>query len=155
MEVSGVRSSCEASATNWRRRSSEADFSANAPSIWASISFRAEPSRPTSVPGRPSGTRRVRSPEAMASAVPAIWRSGRSPRRTTTRTSAPMARSTARLAIVSTLRSEASVSLVGFSESEVISVPWGTVTATVRYWPSGSPLLPSTTASGSGRNVPA
>ena len=34
--------------------------------------------------GACSGTRRVRSPEAMASAVPAIWRSGRRPRRTTT-----------------------------------------------------------------------
>ena len=66
-----------------------------------------------------------------------------------------MARRTARLAIVSTLRREASVSFVGFSEIEVISVPCGTVTATVRYSPSGSPRLPSTTASGSGRKVPA
>ena len=48
MEVKGVRSSCEASATNWRRRSSEADFSAKADSIWVSILFRATPSRPTS-----------------------------------------------------------------------------------------------------------
>ena len=53
-----------------------------------------------------------------------------------------MASSTARLAQSSTLRSEASVSLVGFSEMEVTRVPWGTVTATVRYWPSGSPVLP-------------
>ena len=50
-----MRSSCEASATNWRRRSSEADFSSKAPSIWASISFRAEPRRPISVPGPPLG----------------------------------------------------------------------------------------------------
>ena len=127
-----MRSSWEASATNWRRRSSEADFSAKAPSIWVSISFRAEPRRPISVPGRPSGTRRVRSPDAMASAVPAIWRSGRNPRRTTTRTSAPMASSTATLAMSSTRRSEFSVSLVGLSESEVTSVPCGTETATVR-----------------------
>ena len=108
-----MRSSWEASATNWRRRSSEADFSSKATSIWVSIWFRAEPRRPISVPGRPSGTRRVRSPEAMASAVPAIWRRGRRPRRTTTRTSRPMASRTATLAISSTLRSEASVSLVG------------------------------------------
>ena len=147
-----MRSSWEASATNWRRRSSEADFSSKATSIWVSMAFRAEPRRPISVPGRPSGTRRVRSPEAMASAVPAIWRSGRRPRRTTTKTRRPMARSTARVALSSTLRSEARVSLVGFSEMEVTRVPWGTVTATVRYWPSGSPLLPSTTASGSGWN---
>ena len=66
-----------------------------------------------------------------------------------------MARSTARVALSSTLRSEARVSLVGFSEMEVTRVPWGTVTATVRYWPSGSPVLPSTTASGSGWNGPA
>ena len=66
-----------------------------------------------------------------------------------------MARSTARLAMSSTLRSEARVSLVGLREREVTSVPCGTVTATVRYSPSGSPVLPSTTASGSGRKVPA
>ena len=66
-----------------------------------------------------------------------------------------MASSTARLARSSTRRSEARVSLVGLSESEVTRVPCGTVTATVRYWPSGSPLLPTTTASGSGRKVPA
>ena len=102
-----------------------------------------------------SGTRRVRSPEAMASAVPAIWRSGRRPRRTTTNTSTPMASRMARLASSSTRRREASVSLVGLSETDVTSVPWGTETASVRYCPSGSPVLPRTTASGSGRNVPA
>ena len=107
------------------------------------------------MPGRPSGTRRAKSPEAMASAVPAIRRKGRRPRRTTTKTRRPRASNTARLALSSTLRSEASVSLVGFSEMEVTSVPWGMVTATVRYWPSGSPVLPRTTASGSGWNVPA
>jgi len=68
----------------------------------------------------------------MASAVPAIWRNGRNPRRTTMRTSAPMANSTATLAMNSTRRSEARVSLVGLSDNEVISVPCGTVTATVR-----------------------
>ena len=65
-----------------------------------------------------------------------------------------MASSTARLAISSTLRSEASVSLVGLSEIDVTSVPWGTVTATVRYSPSGSPVLPRITASGSGTEGP-
>jgi hypothetical protein len=50
-----------------------------------------------------------------------------------------MENSTARLASNSTLRSELSVSFVGFSESAVTSVPWGTVTATARYCPSGSP----------------
>ena len=154
MDVSGVRNSCDASATNWRRRSSEADFSENASSIWVNISFRATPRRPTSVSGLPSGTRRARSPDAMASAVPAIWRSGRRPRRTTTKASTPMENNTARLASNSTLRSELSVSLVGLSESAVTSVPWGTVTATARYCPSGSPWLRRFTASGSGRKVP-
>ena len=127
--------------TSRRRRPRSGSASRSGPS----------PRRPTSVPGRPSGTRRVRSPEAMASAVPAIWRSGRRPRRTTTRTSTPMASSTARLASSSTLRSEASVSLVGFSDRDVISVPWGTVTATVRYCAVGVALCcRRITASGSG-----
>ena len=91
----------------------------------------------------------------MASAVLAISRSGRRPRRTTTMTSTPMASNTARLANSSTLRSELSVSLVGLSETAVTSVPWGTVTATARYWPSGSPALSRITASASGRKVPA
>ena len=94
-------------------------------------------------PAGPSGTRRVRSPEAMASAVVAICRKGRRPRRTTTNTSTPMASRIARLAKSSILRIELSVSLVGFSDNDVTSVPCGTVTATVRYAPSGSPALPA------------
>jgi len=66
-----------------------------------------------------------------------------------------IANNTARVAMTSTLRSEFSVSLVGFNDKDVISVPCGTVTAIVRYWPSESPVAPSTTASASGRNVPA
>ena len=66
-----------------------------------------------------------------------------------------MASRIARLAENSTLRSELRVSLVGLSDNDVTRVPSGTVTATVRYAPSGSPVLPSTTASGSGWNVPA
>ncbi len=66
-----------------------------------------------------------------------------------------MTSSTAMLATISTRRSEASVSLVGLRESATNMVPSGTVTATTRYCPSGSPLLPTITALGSGRNVPA
>ena len=66
-----------------------------------------------------------------------------------------MATRMARLATTSTRRSELSVSLVGLSDSAVTSVPWGTVTATARYSPPGSPWLCSVTEFGSGRNVPA
>ncbi len=157
MEVNGVRNSCEASATNWRSRSSEADFSAKADSIWVSILFRATPSRPTSslLSVWAWGTRRLRSPEAMVSAVPAISRRGRRPRRTNTVVSTHRVSRTARLARISILRSEPNVSLVGLSDSEVMRVPWGTLTAMARYCPSGSSVLPKTTASGSGRKVPA
>ena len=126
-----MRSSWEASATNWRRRASEADFSSNAASIWVSMALRAGPRRPTSVPWRPSGTRRVRSPEPMASAVSVICRSGRRPRRTTTG-QGPMATSTATEALQLHLRSEARVSLVGLSAMAVTRVPWGTRTAWAR-----------------------
>ena len=91
----------------------------------------------------------------MASAVSAIWRKGRRSRRISHSARVPMINRTARLATSSTRRSDPSVSLVGFNESATYILPWGTSTATVRYCPSGSPLLPTTTAFGSGRNVPA
>ena len=47
--ASGVRSSCDASATNLRSLRSEASRALNDPSICASIAFSASPSRPTSV----------------------------------------------------------------------------------------------------------
>jgi hypothetical protein len=89
MVVSGVRSSCEASAMNWRIRSSEcrarlsdAACAVNAASIWPSIAFSDRDRWPTSVrgswyPGSYSGTRRARSPWAIAAAVSSISRSGR------------------------------------------------------------------------------
>ena len=79
IEVSGVRSSCDASATNRRRRSSDSCLSSNAPSIWPSIVFRAMPSLPTSVFVSAGATRRDRSPSAMAFAVIAIFSIGRTP----------------------------------------------------------------------------
>jgi hypothetical protein len=108
--VSGVRNSCEASATNWRIFSSERTARASetcaasaasravdsaeraavsdsaravkAASIWVSIVFSARDNRPSSVcgssaSGSGSGTRRVRSPAAMAPAVCSICTSGR------------------------------------------------------------------------------
>ncbi len=82
--MSGVRSSWLASATNWRIRSSERRAAAsdrvrasNDVSIWASMLFSDRPSRPTSVAGSWSGTRRDRSPAAMACAVFSMSVSGR------------------------------------------------------------------------------
>ena len=72
IDVSGVRSSCEASATNRRRRASDAVRSANASSICASIAFSARPRRPTSVCSSAGSTRRERSPAAIAPAVSPI-----------------------------------------------------------------------------------
>src|SRR5260370_447796 len=84
MAVSGVRSSWLASATNCRIRSSDlraassdAARASKAVSIWASMLLSDRPSRPTSVRGSRSGTRRVRSPAAMAPAVTSISVSGR------------------------------------------------------------------------------
>ena len=103
-----------------------ADFSAKAPSIWASISLRADAQ--SARPRCPAGPR-----ARGGSGRPRRWRrpcppsgaAGRRPRRTTTRTSTPMASSTARLAMSSTLRSESSVSLVGLSENDGDQGPLG------------------------------
>ena len=78
----GVRSSCEASATNWRIRSSEASLTAKDCSIWASIALSERDRLVTSSLAVGSGMRRVRSPAAMAAAVSSIWESGRKARRT-------------------------------------------------------------------------
>ena len=80
--ASGVRSSCEASATNWRMRSSLASRTANDCSIWASIALSERDSEATSSRVVGSGTRCVRSPAAMAAAVSSIRVSGRKARRT-------------------------------------------------------------------------
>ena len=77
MLVSGVRSSCEASARKRRSLSSVAARSANATSMRLSIVFRLRPSRPTSVRGSAGCTRSERSPAEIASAVTAILSSGR------------------------------------------------------------------------------
>ncbi|MBB3725813.1 hypothetical protein FHR33_001673 [Nonomuraea dietziae] len=89
IEVSGVRSSCEASATNLRISSAErpavsaaASRSLTALSIWASIPLSARPSLPTSVRRCSCGTRLDRSPPAIATAVASISPRGRRLRRT-------------------------------------------------------------------------
>ncbi len=81
MVVSGVRSSCEASAANWRTFCSERQRAPKACWIRSSMALMAPPSRPTSVLSSASGIRAVRSPrEVICCAVLAIWLSGARPR---------------------------------------------------------------------------
>ena len=75
--VSGVRSSCEASATNERMRFSASSCTSKA--RFTVLAMRAIAGSPLLSTGR----RRVRSPSAMRSACSAIAVSGRSPRPTT------------------------------------------------------------------------
>src|SRR5215467_9426915 len=81
MVVSGVRSSCEASAANCRTLCSELSRAPNACWIRSSMVLIAVPSLPTSVLVSASGIRAVRSPWVVIRwAVPAISLSGASPR---------------------------------------------------------------------------
>ena len=119
MVVRGVRSSWLASATKRRIRSSErlaassdrralaseAALAPKAASIWASMVLRARPSRPTSVRGSRSGTRRVRSPAAIALAVCSISTRGRRLARTMTAPTPARASSTTTLTTRSMARS--------------------------------------------------
>ena len=81
IDVSGVRSSWEASARNWRSRCSVASRSWKASSISSSIVLSARPSWPTSVRSSAGLTRCDRSPAVMARAESAMCSSGRRPRR--------------------------------------------------------------------------
>ena len=94
--ATGVRSSCDASATKRRRRSSDACCLAKASSMRSSIVFSAMPSRPTSVRSSARSTRRL---ELAAGDVrPPCSRccaSGRSPTRTSQRPSPTARASTA------------------------------------------------------------
>ena len=90
MAVSGVRSSWLASAANCRIRlsdrravASDSAWALNAASMWASMMLSDRPRLPTSVRGSRSGTRRLRSPAAIAPAVCSISASGRMLVRTT------------------------------------------------------------------------
>ena len=83
-----MRSSCEASATNWRIRSSESR-------VASSMALSASPRWAASLPSGASGMRRSRSPAVIASAACVISRIGASPRRRTHTTMAPTTRSTA------------------------------------------------------------
>ena len=85
---SGVRSSCDASATKRRSLRSDASCARNDDSIRPSIAFSARPRRPTSVRSSARSTLRERSPAAIAEAVSPIASSGRRPSRTSQRPSA-------------------------------------------------------------------
>ena len=88
-----------------RALASEAALAPKADSIWASMVLRARPSRPTSVRGSRSGTRRVRSPAAIALAVCSISTSGRRLARTMAAPTPARPRSTTRLTTRSMSRS--------------------------------------------------
>ena len=132
IEVSGVRSSCDASAAKRRSCRSDAVRSANAASIWASMALRAVASRPTSVPSLACGTRLVRSPRAMASAVSSMSVSGCMPTRTSHRARRPTASRAATVTISSTTASLWTVSFRLSSDLPRTSVPRGSATMRAR-----------------------
>ena len=77
--VIGVRSSCEASATNRRNLLSLSTRAEKDSSIRPNIVFKVFTKRPTSVFGFKSGKRAVKSPSAIRSAVASTVASGRRP----------------------------------------------------------------------------
>ena len=115
--MTGVRSSCEASATNCRSRASDADRSSNASSMRVSIVLSASPSSPASVPSCPTGTRCERSPAAIAVAVAVICFTGRTPRRITHQVTSPRRPSTSPVMITSTQMSRLTEASTSASES--------------------------------------
>ncbi len=164
MLVSGVRSSCEASARKRRSFSSVAARSANASSMRPSIVFRLRPSRPTSVRGSAGCTRRARSPAAMASAVTAMVSSGRRSRLISHQAAAASAASTASETTTSMVSSRVSVCLVSASGMATMSTRsrFGTSSTSTRNpadWPPAvesaekatlrSPLVGAGSGSGS------
>ena len=134
IDVSGVRSSCDASDTNRRNRSSERCRSANASSRRSSIVLIDPPSRPTSVRSVASGTRRPISPDAIAAAVCSIRPSGRSPMPASHHANTLSTTRTAAATVSSATTSRRSVSCTGSSGSATTSVPpRGSDSARTRY----------------------
>ena len=150
MLVSGVRSSCEASARKRRSFSSVAARSANASSMRPSIVFRLRPSRPTSVRGSAGCTRRVRSPAAMASAVTAIVSSGRRSRLISHQAAAARAPSTSSDTTTSMVSSRVNVCRVSASGMATTSTlsRFGTPSTSTRNpadWPPAVESAENTT----------
>jgi hypothetical protein len=127
-----VRSSWEASATNWRIRSSLASRTANEDSMRASIVLRLRDSEVTSSSAWRTGMRCVRSPAAMAAAVSSMRVSGRKARRTAYRAIASEASRTSVLMSPVVMTSWVTVSL---------TVSRGTPTAKVESSPTTRPAM--------------
>ena len=149
MLVSGVRSSCEASARKRRSFSSVAARSANASSMRPSIVFRLRPSRPTSVRGSAGCTRRARSPAAMASAVTAMVSSGRRSRLISHQAAAASAASTASETTTSMTTRRPSVCRVSFNGMATTSTraapgTFSTRTRKPEVWPPDVALAEKT-----------
>jgi hypothetical protein len=140
MAAMGVRSSWEASPTNRRRRASDsrsrsslATRARKADSIRVSMTLRVRARRPTSVLSFSPGTRSVRLPSAIDSAVVSMSRSGRSPMRTSQKPASSATRTAPAVTISSiTLRwlSVLSVSLKGWARIRMS--PLATVEARTR-----------------------
>ena len=144
IEVSGVRSSWLASATNRRMRSSErrarASDAARAPkarSICSSMALSARLSRPISVLGWWSGTRRARSPRPMAAAVSSISVSGRRAVRTIEYPTTARPASTARPTRMSICTSRSTVASTSprLVASTTVPASFATGSATARHDP--------------------
>ena len=131
--MSGVRSSCEASATKRRSCSSDASLSRNADSILDNMTLSDDPRRPTSVRSSVSSTRRDRSPAAISPAVPAIVSSGLSPSWTRKNTIAPTATRIEPVTMISRMSTLPRVELTG-----LIGSPTANMTGTSRG--NGPPL---------------
>ena len=72
-----MRSSWEASETNWRILASERSLTSKACSIWESMALIESASMATSEPSLPPGTRRERSPSAIVWVARSMPRKGR------------------------------------------------------------------------------
>ncbi len=123
MDVSGVESSWEASATNVLRRASVASRRVKASWIWVSIVLSAWATRPVSLRLRPAGTRRSMSPAAIASAVAAISSKGRVACLAKARPSPPVSSSTPSPTATSTTRRFRSVSRIGLRDAVTTMAP--------------------------------
>jgi hypothetical protein len=135
MVVTGVRSSCDASATKRRRRASLAARSANAPSMVVSITLSASPSSRASVPSASAGTRCERSPAAIAPAVLVMRLSGRTPSRNTQNPTSARIPVTNAMAATSSHRSLVMVASTSFSDNPTTSTAVGRRSASTRYRP--------------------
>ncbi|CAM4252477.1 hypothetical protein KIPE111705_46170 [Kibdelosporangium persicum] len=147
MPKSGVRSSWLTSETKVRIRSSDAARPAKASSSWPSMVLSDAARCPISVLGaaRP-GTRRVRSPSAIAAAVCSMRRSGRRPRPRANQPTVVSRTSSTEPLIMLVARSCAIVASASVSGAAAITVPCQPMVgrATARHRPEPSAACRST-----------